>query len=61
MFAVGRFLSAVAGLLVKPRYILLGLYLGCIVSSALSMNLTGDAGVAMQILTMFFEVGHIPR
>ena len=56
VFAVGRFLSAIAGLFVKPRHILLGLYVGCVVSSALAMNLTGDAGVAVEILILLFEV-----
>lgn len=53
---MGRFLSAIAGLFIKPRYILLGLYTGCIATSALSMSLTGEAGVAMQVLVLLFEV-----
>ena len=59
VFAVGRFLSAIAGLLVAPREILLFLFAGLIVTSALAMNLTGDAGVAMIILIYFFEVSHL--
>ena len=56
VFAVGRFLSALAGLLVEPRWILMSLYLGSLVTSILAMNLTGYAGVAMVILIMLFEV-----
>ena len=56
-FAVGRFLSAFAGLIVKPRRILLVLFIGLIVTSALATTLTGDSGVAMIVLIMFFESG----
>ena len=57
VFAVGRFLSAFAGLLVKPRRILLFLFIGLIISSALSTSLTGYSGVAMIVLVLFFESG----
>lgn len=56
VFAIGRFLSALAGLLVEPRWILMYLYICLVVTSVLAMNLTGYAGVAMMILIMFFEV-----
>lgn len=55
-FAIGRFLSAFAGFIIKPRWILLFLFTGMIVTSSLAMNLTGNAGVAMLVLVQFFEV-----
>ena len=55
-FAIGRFLSAMGCLIVKPRRILLFLFLGLIVTSALSMNLSGYSGVEMVVLVLFFEV-----
>ena len=57
VFAVGRFLTAGLGLLIKPRRILLVLYIGVIVTSALAMNLDGYKGVAMIVLILFFESG----
>ena len=57
VFAAGRFLTAIAGLLVKPRWLLLFLFVGAIVTSALAMSLTGYAGVAMIVLVLFFESG----
>ena len=57
VFAGGRFLTAIAGLLIKPRWLLLFLFLGAIITSALAMNLTNYAGVAMIILILFFESG----
>lgn len=57
VFAVGRFLTAGLGLLVRPRRILLVLYIGVIVTSALAMNLDGYKGVAMIVLILFFESG----
>lgn len=56
VFAVGRFLSALAGLLVAPRWILMILYICLIITSALAMSLTGHAGIAMIVLILFFEV-----
>ena len=56
VFAVGRFLSALVGLLVEPRWILMFLYICLIVTSTLAMSLTGYAGVAMVVLILFFEV-----
>ena len=57
VFAVGRFITAVAGLLVKPRRILFLLFIGAIVTSALAMSLDGYNGVAMIVLALFFESG----
>ena len=57
VFAVGRFITAVAGLLIKPRRILLLLFIGAIVTSALAMSLDGYKGVAMIVLALFFESG----
>ncbi|KAL8979692.1 MAG: hypothetical protein Q9205_005040 [Flavoplaca limonia] len=57
VFAVGRFLSALAGLVFEPRWILMFLYIGLIVTCTLAMNVTGYAGVAMVVLILFFESG----
>lgn len=57
VFAVGRFLSAFAGLIIKPRRILLFLFVGLIITTALSTSLTGYSGVAMIVLGQFFESG----
>ena len=55
-FAVGRFISAGAQFFVKPRTVLLGLYIGMIVTSILSMSLTGPAAAAVLALYEFFQV-----
>lgn len=55
-FAIGRFLSAMSCLVVKPRRLLLFLFLGLIITSILSMKLSGYSGVAMIVLVLFFEV-----
>lgn len=57
VFAVGRFITAVAGLLIKPRRILFLLFIGAIVTSALAMSFDGYKGVAMIVLVLFFESG----
>ena len=57
VFAVGRFITAVAGLLIKPRRILFLLFIGAIVTSALAMSFDGYRGVAMIVLILFFESG----
>ncbi len=57
VFTIGRLLSALGSLFVKPRRILLLLFVGAIITSILAMNLTGYGGVAMIILVAFFEVG----
>lgn len=60
VFAVGRLLSAIGGLFIRPRRVLLLLYVGVIVASILAMNLSGYSGVAMIILVQFFEVSPFP-
>ena len=57
VFAVGRFLSALLNYIFKPRWILLFLYVGLIVTCALQMVLGGNAGVAVSQLTFLFESG----
>ena len=57
VFAVGRFLTAGLGLIIKPRRLLLILFIGAIITSALAMNLDGYKGVAMIVLILFFESG----
>jgi fucose permease len=57
LFAIGRFLAALAQLFVKPRLILLGLYLGVIVFSILSMTATGYKGITMGLLLWLFNGG----
>ena len=57
VFAVGRFLTALLGLLIKPRRILLLLYIGAIITSALAITLEGYRAVAMIVLILFFESG----
>lgn len=57
VFAGGRFMTAIAGLVIKPRRLLLILFIGAIVTSALAMNLEGYKGVAMLVLILFFESG----
>ena len=58
VFALGRFVCAFAGWFIKPRLILLTLYLGLIVTSILAMNTEGNTAVAMITLILFFEVGY---
>lgn len=41
----------------KPRWILLFLYIGVIVTSALATSVEGDAGIAMIVLVLLFESG----
>jgi fucose permease len=57
VFAAGRFLSAFLNYVLKPRWILLVLYLASIVSCALAMNLGGEASVAAGQLIYLFESG----
>ena len=57
VFAAGRFLSAFLNYVLKPRWILLVLYLASIVSCALAMNLSGEASVAAGQLIYLFESG----
>lgn len=57
VFAVGRFLSAFLNYILKPRWILLGLYLAAIVSCVLAMNLSGNASAAAGQLIYLSESG----
>lgn len=56
-FVVGRFISAFACYFISPSLVLMLLYLGMIVTSALAMSTSGNAGIAMMILSMLFESG----
>ena len=60
-FTIGRLLSAIGSLFIKPRRILLLLFMGAIAMSILAMNLTASGGVAIVILIAFFEVCIRPR
>ena len=57
VFAAGRFLTAIAGLLIKSRHLLLFLYIGLIVTSTLAMCLESSSAVAMLVLILTFESG----
>lgn len=57
VFAAGRFLTALAGLFVRPRRILLFLFVGLITTSALAMSTQGYTAITMLILTQTFESG----
>jgi fucose permease len=57
VFAVGRFLSAFLNYILKPRWILLVLYVATIISCILAMNLSGSASVAAGQLIYLFEAG----
>ena len=57
IFAFGRFLATLLNYFLKPRWILLGLYIGMIVCLALQMHLGGSGGAAVPMLTLFFEAG----
>lgn len=59
-FALGRFVSAFACYFISPSLVLMFLYLGMIVTSALAMSTSGDTGIAMIVLIMFFESGTFP-
>jgi len=54
-FAVARFTAAGLGFLIKPRILLLGLFIGAIIFSALAMNYSGNAGLSMIIMVFFME------
>jgi len=57
VFAVGRFLTAWLNCWLKPRWILLALYAGCVVTYGLHLGLAGTAGAAIDMLTYLFESG----
>jgi fucose permease len=56
VFAVGRFVTAGLGFIMKPRIVLLLLYFGMIVTAAVGMVVTGSAGIAMLTLYETFQV-----
>jgi len=60
VFAAGRFLCALLDAFIKPRYVLMALLTGMIITSALAMVLPNRAGIAMIILIQFFESGIFP-
>jgi fucose permease len=57
VFALGRFLAALAQWFLKPRWILLVSYIGMIVFSVLCKEVGGMGGAAMGILLFLFESG----
>ncbi|KXG52254.1 Major facilitator superfamily domain, general substrate transporter [Penicillium griseofulvum] len=57
IFAVGRFLAAFAQWFLKPRWILMGSYIGMIVCSVLCMKTSGSAAIVMAMLLYLFESG----
>jgi fucose permease len=57
VFAFGRFLATFLNYFLKPRWILLGSYVGVVVCLALNMHLDGNGGAAIPVLTLFFEAG----
>ncbi|KAK2764035.1 hypothetical protein FQN54_009654 [Arachnomyces sp. PD_36] len=57
LFAIGRFLTALAIYYIKPRWVLLASYIGIITVSALAMDLKGTAGISMGLLIYFLEGG----
>lgn len=57
LFALGRFVTAIANLLFKPRWILLVLYIGLITFAVLAKELHGMSGVAIGVILFFFESG----
>ncbi|KAI9680534.1 MAG: hypothetical protein M1817_003974 [Caeruleum heppii] len=59
-FAAGRFLAALMGCFLRPRWILGFFYLGAVITAALAPSFTGGDGVAMIILIMFFESAIFP-
>jgi fucose permease len=55
VFAVSRFVAAGAGLVIKPRLLLVFFLTGTIVFSALAMNFTGSTAAVMMLMVFFFE------
>ncbi|KAI9758163.1 MAG: hypothetical protein M4579_003137 [Chaenotheca gracillima] len=55
LFAIGRFASTALLKFVKPRVLLLVFLTCCIIFSAASIGTTGNAGIAMLSLVLFFE------
>lgn len=59
-FAVGRFLGSFLNYLVKPRWILMGCYLGIIALSAAQLRANGAGGIAAVNLGYLFEGSIFP-
>ena len=57
VFAFGRFLVTFLTIFLKPRWVLLGLYVGMTVTLGLSMSTNGSGGAAVAMLTVFLEAG----
>lgn len=57
LFALGRFITALANLFIKPRWILLVLYIGLIAFAVLTKELHGMSGVVTGLFLFFFESG----
>ncbi|KAJ9621837.1 hypothetical protein H2204_011753 [Knufia peltigerae] len=57
VFMAGRFLTAFLDYFIKPRLVLLGLFVGLIVCLGLQMHLVADAAAAVAMLSFFFEAG----
>ena len=57
LFAIGRFLTAGLNYIFTPRWVLAFLYTGLIITSALSMGLTGEGAAASSLLLYTFEAG----
>lgn len=57
VFAVGRFLSAFLNYIITPRWLLLALYVGLIITCGLQMGLKGTPGTTNQMLIYLFESG----
>lgn len=54
-FAASRFLAAGLGFWIKPRFLLAGCLVGVTTFSALAMQFSGPTGLAMIIMTYFWE------
>jgi fucose permease len=57
VFMAGRFLSAFLNYVFTPRWILLGLYCGLIITCALQMAVSGTAALVVNQLIYLFESG----
>ena len=60
VFAAGRFLCALLDVFIKPRYVLMALLTGMIITSALATSLSSSSAIAMILLCQFFESGIFP-
>ena len=57
IFAVGRFLAAVLNYVLKPRWILLFLYMALVIMCGIQMGVTGTAAAGVQMAIFLFEAG----